>query len=460
MMLNLRYSVPLFVVLALAARAPSQGDVSWNLLTGAGSPGARWYHSMAADPAQGRVVMFGGLVDQVLQGSTWSWDGSSWTQMQPAAAPSARYRSRMAFDPVNAKVLLFGGHNGTGHMVFQDTWLWDGTTWSQASPATSPPARSDHSMAADLVRQRVVLFGGYRVFGPYLGDTWEWDGATWAEVTPGAGPSARTDGVMAYDLARQETVLFGGYRGNGNVLGDTWVWDGVNWTERLPQSRPGARTGTAMAFDPVRNVAVLGGGSNGLVNGYYEDTWEWDGVDWVERTPLRERSPLAYHEVAFDAARGRLLAFGGLRNVLLATTSEYGAYTLAPSFEEYGSGCPGSAGMPGVAPNRRCLPWIGGHWNLFVNGVPQGALTLLAIGLSRAAVPIAGVPGCELLTSGEVGVMLSTFNGSTRFAQHLPGDPALAGVSLRYQAVLLNAGGANSCGLAVSPGGEATIGLW
>ena len=45
-----------------------------------------------------------------------------------------------------------------------------GPTWTQQTPATSPIARDDASMAYDAATGSVVLFGG---LGPFA-DTWTW----------------------------------------------------------------------------------------------------------------------------------------------------------------------------------------------------------------------------------------------------------------------------------------------
>jgi hypothetical protein len=41
-------------------------------------------------------------------------------------------------------VVLFGGHGASG--VLADTWLWDGSTWTQRN-VTGPAAREAHAMA-------------------------------------------------------------------------------------------------------------------------------------------------------------------------------------------------------------------------------------------------------------------------------------------------------------------------
>ncbi len=63
----------------------------------------------------------------------------------------------MAYDAATGTVVLFGGG---GRRPVGDTWTWDGTTWTQQHPATSPPVRCGTSMAYDAATGTVVLFGG------------------------------------------------------------------------------------------------------------------------------------------------------------------------------------------------------------------------------------------------------------------------------------------------------------
>ena len=44
----------------------------------------------------------------------------------------------MAYDPVTGQLVLFGGYRVGGDIDFNDTWTYDGTTWTEQSPATSP----------------------------------------------------------------------------------------------------------------------------------------------------------------------------------------------------------------------------------------------------------------------------------------------------------------------------------
>src|SRR5438445_7314701 len=108
--------------------------------------------------------------------------------------------------------------------------------------------------------------------GAVFGET-----ALWQERTP--CPSPRVGTALAYDSGQKLTLLFGG--GTSNlpfnspvVFADTWAWDGVSW-RRLAQAGPSGRTGHAIAYDAARGRTVLFGGDNSALLG---DTWEWDGA--------------------------------------------------------------------------------------------------------------------------------------------------------------------------------------
>ena len=54
-------------------------------------------------------------------------------------------------------VMMFGG-TGAGN----ETWQWNGTTWTQLTPNTVPPPRQWHLMVYDPNRSKVVMTGGSR----------------------------------------------------------------------------------------------------------------------------------------------------------------------------------------------------------------------------------------------------------------------------------------------------------
>lgn len=83
----------------------------------------------------------------------------------------------MAYDPTDHSLVLFGGTNQG--QPLQDTWRWDGTTWSAVATSAAPPPRTFSSLGYDAGAGSVVLFGGQGNGGP-LGDTWLWRGGRWA----------------------------------------------------------------------------------------------------------------------------------------------------------------------------------------------------------------------------------------------------------------------------------------
>ena len=67
---------------------------------------------------------------------------------------------------------------------------------------------------------------------------------------------------MAYDPERDVFVMFGGL-GHGeattasNFLGDTWEWDGVGWIEKISEVNPPVRSAATLYYDPTRQKVVL-----------------------------------------------------------------------------------------------------------------------------------------------------------------------------------------------------------
>src|SRR5207244_6355634 len=101
-------------------------------------------------------------------------------------------------------VVLFGGSLGgqsgasANPTDFNDTWIWDGSPWTQLVPPVSPPGRrfDTQGMAYDPRSKTVALFGGITVTQTVLGDTWTWNGKTRTRTKqPVAGPSPPRSGI-------------------------------------------------------------------------------------------------------------------------------------------------------------------------------------------------------------------------------------------------------------------------
>jgi hypothetical protein len=209
---------------------------AWTEQHPATSPPARHGAGMAYDAATGDIVLFGGKNNgRAGLNGTWTWTGSNWVPQATETHPPAQVAPSMAYDAATGTVVLFGGVTVRTRDVLNGTWTWNGSKWTKRAPASSPPARFASAIASDAATGTVVLFGGEGggTVGDRgtLGDTWTWNGATWTEQHPATSPAPRRDSAMADDTATGTVVLFGGYDPQGVPLGDTWAWNGTTWNQ-------------------------------------------------------------------------------------------------------------------------------------------------------------------------------------------------------------------------------------
>jgi hypothetical protein len=267
---------------------------------------------MVYDAARQQVVLFGGYDGSTRLSDTWVWDGVGWTEKFPATSSPPRGGYAMAYDAARQQVVIFGGAAGP---ILGDTWVWDGTNWIQKFPANSPSVRTNSAMAYDAARQQVVLFGGSPGSPTGLGDTWVWDGTNWIQKFPATSPPARAAHDMAYDAARGEVVMFGGTTDGSTVFNDTWVWNGTNWTQKFPLTTPPPKWHHRVAYDAALQRVVLFGGLGPNGSPFYNDTWEWDGANWVQQFPATSPPSRYLHAMAYDGARTQIVVFGGFTGI-------------------------------------------------------------------------------------------------------------------------------------------------
>jgi hypothetical protein len=365
----------------------NSGPVKANTLT---------LQGMAYDPVDHLTVVFdtAGLTWEGTLTISGSAETMQWQQVYPKHIPAVRTGESMAWDPVNQQVLMYGGYSGS--TALNDTWLYSHANldWSMLAPANTPTGntggnsnvtgRTDYGMVTDTALNEVVIFGGWSGStsgtNPYiLNDTWAWNGNTWTALaatapTPPAGSpyfSARYNPGLAYDPINQELLLYGGFPGLGNsyvggnpnldpgtyaltdaaqsgggwsyllsgpevtgttvgpgrrapslawanstsaggntevvmfgggtatnptgtgsYVNDTWVWNGTAWTQYTTGAVPPlSRSHQQMVWDSGNNRMVMAFGSGGTVSGgYVNDTWIWDAnatsaTGWVAASP-------------------------------------------------------------------------------------------------------------------------------------------------------------------------------
>lgn len=190
--------------------------------------------NVAYDHARQEVVLFSG----VLAGQeTWLGKEDAWLLASPPISPPERRGASMVFDEATGSVLLYGGVNGEQGLL-GDTWLWDGERWTEAHPPSAPPSRAGAGLVYDRARHVALLFGGEvwwtNMNGREVDETWAWDGQTWTQLYPTTSPPPQIYPSMAYDGARQEVVLFDERTG-------TWIWDGSSWQQPQGAEQPPLR---------------------------------------------------------------------------------------------------------------------------------------------------------------------------------------------------------------------------
>ena len=312
------------------------GGGGWYKLPNAGLFGETEYlfRPVVSDTARGRVdsiseypLAWDGVLAQMPRQGDPEHDG----------APAFGWGWAAAYDSRRGRTLLFGGAASVaGGLVFGDSlWAWHTTSWELLAPGAqdggeAPPGRTNHALAYDSGRDRLVLLGGdLRDSGPaLLADTWEWDADRWRRMEPedpeGDGePNRRWTHALVYDASRRRVVLVGG---NMDVPGmpntymaarDLWEWDGVSWARRWHADEadgPRGRQSPAAAYDPLRERILLYGGTSGWGD-VLNDLWEWDGATWTELHPAPASDggrPMGLEDVlmAYHAPSGGLVVAG------------------------------------------------------------------------------------------------------------------------------------------------------
>jgi hypothetical protein len=329
---------------------------------------------MAYDPIDQEVVLFGGIFrsNGPTGNWTWTWSGGVWTNRTDpnASSPPARFSPSFAFDPRDDGIVLFGGMTQLGGALLNDTWSYQAGTWREVLPLgdRAPPPRQGSALAFDYIDNYLVLFGGTGSGSYLLNDTWAYSSANWTQVvdTPVGPPlldhprevsqpgsvGVLLVGCLASAIAADEVWSFSGgawQRGNSNgypadrpecegvlasgptpesavlvastsqvVCGaSTWSYDPSGWAPAPGSISPGPcqTWGASAVYDPSAGKVVLFGGSQNFV--LSNQTWTYSNGTWtnVTATAGNAPSPRVYAGIAYDAADGYDVLFGGFVGV-------------------------------------------------------------------------------------------------------------------------------------------------
>ena len=305
------------------------GDPEWAVVSAGESPSARVGVSLAYDSLRDRLLLYGGQDGEALRTDAWAMDlapAPTWTRLVRADVPPLyRFGHTAIVQPQQDRMILFGGSNGYPNR-FNDVWEMsplDTYQWTRWTPDGTPPdARWYHSAVYDPIGDRMWVFGGYDG-AAYFGDVWQLslsDAPAWTPISPlGVGPGARASHAAVYDPDNHRMLVLGGFDGASHH-NDVWAlsFDGdPAWTQIAPSGdAPPPRSHHVAIFDPPRHRVVLFGGTSD--SGPLNDVWalslagtpRWDPIA-PSGTQPREREQAA---AVYDAARDRMLIFGGMNN--------------------------------------------------------------------------------------------------------------------------------------------------
>lgn len=153
------------------------GGPTWTRRTTNSGPSDRWGHAAAYDSVADRIVLFGGAGGDfsrgfaTVLGDTWLLDPASgvWVEVESEAAPSGRACHSMAFNPEDGLVYLWGGQVSMSSGEAQ-LWVFDtgSLAWSVVPTNEGPEPKWLHTLTFEPSSGLIFLVGG---FGPTTRET-------------------------------------------------------------------------------------------------------------------------------------------------------------------------------------------------------------------------------------------------------------------------------------------------
>lgn len=415
-------NTPILAAIALGIATTSL-SAQWTQAAPTTSPTARSGSALCAGPA-GNVVLFGGSLAFGPTNQTYSYDGTTWTLLATTGTPSARSNMDLVYDP-NAGVFRMYGGGAQGFIsttIFDQTWEFDGSAWTQnVVVGATPGGLFQHTTSFDTAHNVMVVHGGlFDAFFPIDSDqTWEFNGTGWTATAtfPATNPGPLERAAMCYHPGIDRTILFGGINVQIGGTNKTWAYDAGShtWTElTIAGPKPAARTGCKMAYDPIRGVCVLNGGADPTDptgNAYLNDTWEFDGTTWTQVSTNITGARLD-STMAHLLAQNRMVQFGGVNFSSFATFADTWHWETGT----FGAGCPGTNGTPHLSVDQS--PRIGQPWTVTASNLNATAsAAVLVFGFTQIPGgflldPFPGMPGCYAFITPDATVGISGTAGS------------------------------------------------
>ena len=324
----------------------------WSNLTGLVAPGPSPRASMMTwDGADGYVLLFGGVAihngNTSLLGDTWTFLNGTWRNItaQVTGGPPPMCFGSMAYDPPDASVILFGGVSNGLNTFLNATWSYKSGTWTNVSglSGAAPSPRIVPGFTYDSSAQELLLSGGFYQNDSPTPGTWVYRGSTWTNVTaasvidphiylPALADDPPDQGVL------MTSIDIEGHGTAGPYAEETFLYQNGTWhnlTGTLTQEPPTLYV-PAMIFVPAAGGVFDISGAVVNSSGYFLGlavTWEFVAGAWRNLTTTSGAQPVSGIEpaVAVDPSDNALLTFGRARPSDSETLGDTWALAAVPS---------------------------------------------------------------------------------------------------------------------------------
>ncbi|MEW5991018.1 MAG: kelch repeat-containing protein [Chloroflexota bacterium] len=307
---------------AAPTAGPLDGPLAWTSLTpGGDAPAGREDHTWTVDEAGGTAYLFGGRDGSTVHGDLWAYNlaADSWQRLAPAGpAPAARFGHEAAWID-GLGLAVFGGQAGS--TFFGDLWLFDPATgaWTELPAAGDAPVPRYGSCSAVSPDGRLWISHGFTENGTRFDDTraYDFELQRWADETPSDALPVRRCLHVCWWTADVRLALYGGQTNGDPALGDLWALtplasgEGRTGWESLGNPLPADRN--LVAAVAVGDDVVIFGGRDGdgrPLADLVRVTGNGPSFEPLEAIGTGPDARWAA-TLIFDAARARILVFGG-----------------------------------------------------------------------------------------------------------------------------------------------------